>query len=80
MTAHRRCARNRHLVVIQDDDEIPFGIAASLIQALVGEASGERTVSNHGDDFGVFLLENLAQAIRSRRKWRCLLWPVEKLS
>ena len=40
---------NRHLVVVQDDQNVPSGMA-SVVQALVGEPAGHGAVPGHGDD------------------------------
>ena len=45
-----------HLVVVQDDDEVAPR-CAGVVEPLVGEAAGEGSVAEHGDDAEAFLVE-----------------------
>ena len=46
---------NRHLIIIQDHDQIPIDMAR-LIEAFKGKACGHRPVSDDGDDLSSFVL------------------------
>jgi hypothetical protein len=50
--------RDRHLVVVEDDDDVPVGVAG-VVEPLVGEAACQRPVAEDGDDL-VIVAANVA--------------------
>jgi hypothetical protein len=52
-------AGDGHLVIVEDDDEVPLEDTAGLVQPFKGEAGGQRAVTDHGDHLGLFLLDKL---------------------
>ena len=52
--------RNRHLVVVQDDDQV-FVEVAGVVERLEGQAGGHRPVADDGDGAAVILLEGLGE-------------------
>ena len=56
-----------HLVVVQDDHQI-FIQMASLIQSFVGETTGHRAVTDHGNDLVVRLLQVPGHVKAERRR------------
>ena len=47
-----RVVADRHLIVVQDDQHVR-AFMARVSQRLKGHTAGDRTVSNHGNDFAV---------------------------
>src|SRR5689334_16587494 len=48
--------RNRHLVVVQNDDEVPIR-RSRVVQSLVGETTRRRSVAEDGDDLEILTVE-----------------------
>ena len=45
---------NRHIVIIQDDQQI-IGINGSIVQPLKSQATRHRPIANNGDDMPIVL-------------------------
>ena len=52
--------RDRHLVVIEDDDQVPVEVAG-VVETLEGHARGHRAVADDGDDFARLPLDRLGR-------------------
>ncbi len=65
--------RDRHLVVVQDDDEIRTHLAG-VVERLVREAAGKRAVAEHGDDRFVAsrMIARFRHAQRRRNARACM--------
>ena len=67
---HRPDVRgDRHLVVVQDDDELPLQVPA-LVQPLHRDAAGESAVADDGDDVVVLSLRVAGRGHAERRRDR----------
>ncbi|CAG9212845.1 hypothetical protein PSP6_310082 [Paraburkholderia tropica] len=66
--AHRR--RNRHVVVVEDDEQRHVVFDARVVHRLEGHAGRHRAVTDHGDARGVFALELARDGHAERRRNR----------